>query len=98
MLYYCEFTWYPTTTRLAVAERVVRQHDAGLNHPKSIRGWYNLVGGGAGFMIVEADDPRLLTEMLQPYMDLMSWDVRAVTENDYDATLAGMRQIVQQAG
>jgi hypothetical protein len=97
MLYYCEFTWYPTTTRAQVAKRIVRQHDAGLNHPERIKGWYNLAGGGAGFLLVDFDDPRELTEMLQPYMDLMSWDVRAVYANDYDATVERLRQVAQQA-
>jgi hypothetical protein len=48
-------------------------------------------------MLVAADDPHDLTEMLQPYMDLMSWDVRAITENDYSATVERMRQVAQQA-
>jgi hypothetical protein len=71
----------------------VERHDAGANHPERILGWYNLVGGGAGFLIVDYDDPRALTAFLQPYMDLMSFDVRAITENDYDATIKDLRQI-----
>ena len=93
MLFLCEFTWFPGTTREEVAERVVQQHDAGLNHPDRIRGWYNLAGGGAGFLIVDYDDPKALTAFLQPYMDLMSFDVRAITENDYNATIEEMRQL-----
>ena len=93
MLYYCEFSWFPGTTREVVARRVVEQHDAGLNHPERIKGWYNLVGGGAGFLIVDYDDPRQLTAFLQPYMDLMSFDVRAVTENQYDATIETLRKV-----
>lgn len=93
MLYLCQFTWYPGTTRQQVAERVVAQHDAAANHPDRIRGWYNLVGGGAGLLLVDYDDPRQVTAFLQPYMDLMSWDVRAVTENDYDARIAELRQV-----
>ena len=73
--------------------RVVQQHDAGLNYPERIRGWYNLAGGGAGFLIVDYDDPRELTAFLQPYMDLMSWDVRAITENNYDQRLGELRQL-----
>jgi hypothetical protein len=97
VLYYCGFTWFPGVARAQVAQRVVQQHDAGLNHPERIRGWYNLVGGGAGFLLVEFDDPRELTEMLQPYMDLMSWDVRAITENDYAETVERMREVARQA-
>ncbi len=96
MLFYCQFTWFPGTRRAEVAQRVVQQHDAGANHPERIRGWYNLVGGGAGFLLVEYDDPRELTAFLQPFMDLMSFDVRAITENNYATTLEELRQVSQQ--
>ncbi len=91
MLFYCEFTWYPGAKREEVAQRVVQQHDAGANHPERIKGWYNLVGGGAGFLLVDYDTPEELTAFLQPYMDLMSFDVRAVTENAYDSIIERLR-------
>jgi hypothetical protein len=97
MLYYCAFTWFPGTTRPQVARRVVAQHDAGANHPDRIIGWYNLVGGGAGFLLVDYDDPEELTAFLQPYMDLMSFDVRAITQNDYKASIAQLREVAMQA-
>ena len=97
MLFYCEFTWFPGTTREAVARRTVQQHDADRNRPERIRGWYNLVGGGAGVLLVDYDDPAELTAFLQPYMDLMSFDVRAITENDYAATVDRLRQVANQA-
>ena len=93
MLFHCQFTWFPGTTRAQVAKRIVQQHDAGANHPERIKGWYNLAGGGAGFLIVEIQDAKDLAAFLQPYMDLMSWDVRAITENDYASTVEEMRQI-----
>ncbi len=93
MLFHCQFTWFPGTTREQVAKRIVQQHDAGANHPERIRGWYNLAGGGAGFLIVEIQDAKDLAPFLQPYMDLMSWDVRAITENDYASTVEEMRRI-----
>ena len=96
MLYYCEFTWFPGTKRAQVAQRVVQQHDAGKNNPNRIKGWYNLVGGGAGFLIVDYDDPQELTAFLQPYMDLMSFDVRAITENNYDESIKQLREVAQQ--
>ena len=98
MLFFCQFTWYPGTTRAQVAKRLVQQHDAGENHPERIRGWYNLAGGGAGFLIVDYDDPRQLTAFLQPYMDLMSFDVRAITENDYANRVEELRQVARQSG
>ena len=92
MLYKCDFTWYPDSTREEVAARVVRQHDAGENNPERIKGWYNLVGGGAGFLIIDYDDPKEVTAFLQPYMDLMSFDVRAITQNDYKSTIEELRK------
>ncbi len=94
MLFLCEFTWFPGTTRQDVAERVVKQHEAGRNRPENIRGWYNLVGGGAGVLVVDYDDPRQLTAFLQPYMDVMSFDVRAITENTYDETIEQMKRVL----
>src|SRR5919201_3987445 len=87
MRYYCEFTWFPGTTAQEVRRRILQQHEAGKNHPERIKGWYNLAGGGAGFLLVDYDDPRQLTEFLQPYMDLVSFDVRAVYELDYNTAI-----------
>ncbi|QBD77518.1 DUF3303 domain-containing protein [Ktedonosporobacter rubrisoli] len=97
MLWYCAFTWYPGTTRHEVAQRVVQQHDLGANHPERIHGWYNLAGGGAGFLLVELEDPRELTAFLQPYMDLMSFDVRAAYALNYEQTIQELREISKQA-
>jgi Domain of unknown function (DUF3303) len=97
MLFLCQFTWFPGTTRRAVAQRVVAQHDAGANHPERIKGWYNLAGGGAGFLLVEYDDAKELTAFLQPYMDLMSFDVRAITQLDYEERIKELRQVAQTA-
>ena len=95
MLFLCQFTWYPGSTREEVARRVVQQHDAGANNPDRIEGWYNLVGGGAGFLLVNYDSPEELTAFLQPYMDLMSFDVRAITRNDYAETIERLRTVGQ---
>ncbi len=93
MLFLCQFTWFPGTTREQVATRLLMQHDAGANNQSRIRGWYNLAGGGAGFLLVEYDEAGELTKFLQLYMDLMSFDVRAVTELDYDERIQELRQI-----
>ena len=97
MLYYCRYEWYPGTTREQVAARFMAQHEAGRHHAQTWRGWYALAGGGAGFLLVETDDPRQLTEMLQPYMDLMSWDVRAIYELDRESALQSMRDAAQRS-
>jgi hypothetical protein len=95
MLFLCQFTWFPGTTRQQVAQRLVKQHDEGANNPDKIKGWYNLVGGGAGFLIVDYDDARQLTAFLQPYMEFMSFDVRAITELDYASRIEELRQLVE---
>ena len=89
----CRVRYRSGCTREEVARRVVAQHDAGANHPERLEGWYNLVGGGAGFLLVDYDEPQELTAFLQPYMDLMSFDVRAVTRNAYDETIAQLRTV-----
>jgi hypothetical protein len=92
MLYFCEFTWYPGTTAEDVKKRIVQQDAAGKNNPQRIKGWYTLAGGGAGFLLVEYDDPRALSDFLTPYMDLMSFDVRTVYQNDYKRALEQFRK------
>jgi hypothetical protein len=92
MLFYCRFTWYPGVSRAMVARRVIQQHDLGTNHPEMIKGWYTLAGGGAGFMILEADQAHEVSKILEPYMDIMSWDVHAIAETSYDATIEQMKK------
>ena len=97
MLWYCRFSWFPGTTTERVRQRVLRQHAAGTNHPEMIRGWYNLAGGGAGFMLVEAEDARILNTILEPYMDLVRWDVHAVYELPYAAVTDHFREVLREA-
>jgi len=89
----CSFTWIPGTFREAIAQRVVAQHAAGASHPNRITGWHNLAGGGAGFLIVAYDDIPELTAFLQPYMDLMSLDVRAIHILDYASRIGELRSV-----
>jgi hypothetical protein len=71
---------------------VVECHEAGTNHPEKIRGWYNLAGGGAGFLMIETADPRELNAILEPYMSLMSFDVHAVYELPYQETVRSFQE------
>ena len=96
MLWYCRFKWHSSTTASQVRQRVLQQHEAGTNHPERIKGWYNLVGGGAGFLLVESNDPREVTEMFTPYMDLMDVDVHGCYELPYEQTIQAFRQSEQQ--
>ncbi len=92
MLWYCRFAWHEGTTTEKVRQRVLRQHAAGTNHPERIRGWYNLAGGGAGFLLIEAEDPRELNPILEPYLDLVNWDVHAVYELPYEEVTMHLRE------
>src|SRR5438045_1359834 len=57
MLWYCSFKWHSHTTRQQVAQRILEQHQArGNRRPESLKGWYNLAGGGAGFLLVETEE------------------------------------------
>jgi hypothetical protein len=55
-----------------------------------------LAGGGAGFLLLETDDPRKVTAFLQPYMDLMSWDVHAIYPLQYDQQVQQFQQAAGQ--
>ena len=96
MLYYCGFKWQSGVKREQIAQRWLQQDQAGLHHPEQWRGWYSLAGGGAGFLIVEAE-PQELTAMLQPYMDLVDWDVRSIYELPYDQMKESLPQVAGQA-
>ena len=96
MLFYCAYTWRATTRPEVVWERLIHQHERGDNAPELIRAWYDFAGGGAGFLIVETDDVRELTSMLRPYVDLMGWDIRALSENRYDETIQQVRDALAQ--
>ena len=95
MLWHCAFKWYPQTNRQQVARLIVEQHDANGNYQQNIRGWYNLAGGGAGFLLVETDSPQQLTAFMQPYMDLMSFDVHAIYALEYDKQIEELRKVAQ---
>jgi hypothetical protein len=91
MLWYCSFTWQPGTSYQQVAERLLAQQDAITALGRHLRGWYNLVGGGAGFLILEVDDPLEVNRLLQPWMDIVSWDVRAISETSPQQVLDNAR-------
>jgi hypothetical protein len=92
MLFYCRFTWYPGVNREMVSRRLLEQDKLGTNHPERIKAWYTLAGGGAGFILLEADHPGEISEMLEPYMDIIGWDVHAIHETPYDETIARLKR------
>ncbi len=95
MLWYCKFKWHENINREQVVRRVLKQHEAGMNHPEHIKGWYNLAGGGAGFLIIETENPHDLTAFLEPYMDLVDFDVHAVYSIPYDEYIKELQKELQ---
>jgi hypothetical protein len=96
MLYYCAYTSNPGVTIEEVGPATLVQHDAGTLQPEWIRGYYGLVGGGAGFLILEVDNPQALNEMLVPSMRYMTWDIRAIVAYDYHEDIEEFRQVFRQ--
>jgi hypothetical protein len=94
MLWFCKFTWQPHVTRKEIAQHILQQYDAGAIHPEHIRAWYNLAGGGAGFMLVEYETPQELTAFLQPYMDVVSFDVHAAYPVEFEKLIKELRLAV----
>lgn len=90
MLYYCEYAWNQGTTEQDIDRRLVEQLDGTMSGAQ-IRGYYELVGGAAGFLLVEADDPNAVRGLLLPFSDLMHWDVRAIVERDMATDIAAAK-------
>lgn len=84
MLWYCRFHRLDNVTPEQVTQRLVLQHISGTNQPERIRSWYTFAEGGAGFVLIEADDLRDVNAILDPYRELLGWDVDAVVERRYD--------------
>ena len=90
MLYYCEYAWNQGTTEQDIDRRLVAQLDGAMSGAQ-IRGYYELVGGAAGFLLVEADDPNAVRGLLLPFSDLVHWDVRAIVERDMATDIAAAK-------
>jgi hypothetical protein len=96
VLYYGAYTWNPGVTIEDVGPALLEQHDAGQMHPEWIRGYYGLVGGGAGFLNLDVADPQALNDMLAPSMRHMTWDIRAIVAYDYHEDIDEFRQAFGQ--
>lgn len=87
MLYMCEYTWHPGTTAEDVTQLLAKE--AAQQHTGvTVRGYYYLVGGGAGYFLLEAEDPQRINDYLVPSMGLIAWDVRQVIERDWEHVTA----------
>ncbi|MBV9121306.1 MAG: DUF3303 domain-containing protein [Chloroflexi bacterium] len=93
MLWHCKYTWFPGTTQEKVRERLLEVDAAhGERLRKILKGWYSLVGGGAGYLLIDTDDALEVGTVILPYMDLMSFDVHAIFERPYDQLIAAAQK------
>ncbi len=91
MLWYCGYSSLPGVRASQLARRFLRQHDAGSNRPADLRGWFTFPSGTAGFILVEAETPRDLASILDPYSRFVQWHVEAVFELIYNQVLEEQR-------
>jgi len=93
MLWHCQYTWLPGTSQEDVRQRFLALHDgSGGKIKQHIKAWYHLAGGGAGVLIMDTTDAQELTELLQPFMTVLTVDVRGVAELQYDRAVERFRQ------
>jgi hypothetical protein len=95
MLYLCEYTWQPGKSAEEIGRRFLELSETE-DPALTFRNWYVIVGGGAGVVIVETDDPTAINRALTPWMDLVSWDVRAVFETTMEETRQATRERLGQ--
>ena len=90
-LWICQYRTQSGVAASALRERFMRQHDAGSNRPADLRGWYSFASGTEGVVLVETEDPRVLTQILQPYSDLLEWTVQCAYEIIYNQLFEEIR-------
>jgi hypothetical protein len=92
MLYHCAYTWNQGTTAAQVRQLLAETEPDPGAAGVTVRGYYPFVGGGAGVVLLETDEPEALRAFLVPSFGLVHWDVRAVTEGNWEQELAAARQ------
>ena len=76
MLFYCEFSLCAATSPDALRLHVLEQHRQGANHQDRIEVIYTFAEEGTGFLVVEFEDAAELHAALEPYRDVLHFDVR----------------------
>src|SRR5690348_2640389 len=89
-LYECSWRWHPSTVerppadRAADFRRVFTAAETAEPFGERLRGWYSYPGAAqAGFLLVEAASHEELARLLQPYTELMGFDVKPIVSVDY---------------
>jgi hypothetical protein len=95
MLYLCEYKWQSGKSAEEIGRRYLELSE-NQDPALKIHHWYIIVGGGAGVIVGETDDPEALSRALTPWNDLVNWDVRAVFETTAEETAKAMRERLGQ--
>ena len=97
MWWYCGYQAHPGVRASQLVQQFLRQHDAGTHRQENLRGWYTFPSGLAGFLLLEAETPRDVAKVLAPYSQLVSWQVEAVAELNYNQVLEEFRKSRQRS-
>lgn len=95
MWWHCEYHAHPRVRVSDLSRRFLRQHDAGTNQPSQVRAWFSYPSGVDGFVLIEAETPRDVATVLEPYARLVTWQVQAISELNYNQTLEELRRSAQ---
>ena len=92
MLFYCEYSLLPGTSREKLQERVLEMHHAGANHQDRIEGSFSTLDGDTGFIIVDFDTASDLQEALEPYRDVLKFAIVPMREINYEQQIDAMQR------
>lgn len=89
-IYQCDWRWHPDATARNAQERdqafaaVFRAAEtAGEIGEQRLLGWYTYPGQTAGVLLVDVASHEELAQLLRPYVELMTFDVKPVVPVDY---------------
>jgi hypothetical protein len=91
MIWMCQYRRYDAVSTRDLADRFLLEHDRGRNRPSAIRGWYRSADGQGGAILIETNSADELRSQLEPYGDLVHWEVHAVQEAFYNQVLEELR-------
>lgn len=97
MWWYCGYRALPGVRVAQLTHQFLRQHDAGSNHQENLRGWFAFPSSTAGFVLIEAETPKAVSDVIAPYARLVEWHVEAVSELNYNQVLEESRRSRQRS-
>lgn len=83
MLWLCSYSVRPDARHHAVADLILERHDAQGNRPENILAIYRFADGKRGLLIVDAETPRDIEQVVGPYRTALDWTAEPVYETTY---------------